>query len=296
MQKASDVRKRLGKLPNSLSDSYQELYDRRYEEYEPEERKRLDIALSLLLVPHRPTDPSVFTKLVFWDEDDEDDEEDEEQEGKDESWKDGNQTGGDCASSNTGSNLEEYEYHTESDDTQSLEDGDGYENNYDPNRRPFESISRLCFDLVIFDRAIGAFRFAHTSVQDYLCNHNPNFQMMCDSHARIAERCISIILHTIERRGMVFPKLRIRGDQAQTCIHAKDYESSSNQIIDSRAKKESESDVGNGSALRLLDMRPPTCTRVHRKQVDIETLEEYAIPWEWVKASPPYLRVSCGGG
>ena len=255
--------------------------------------------MSLLLVPHRPADPRIFTKLVFWDEEDKDEEEDEEDEDReeeDESRKYESQTGSDCDSSNAGGNLEEYEYHTESDDTQSLEDGDDYENNYDPNRRPFESISRLCFDLVIFDRAIGAFRFAHTSVQDYLCNHNPKYQKMCDSHARIAERCISIILYTIERRCEVFPKMRIREDQAQTCIQAKDDESSSNKTRDSRAQKESESDVGNGPALRLMDLRLPTCTRVHRKQVDIDVLEEHTVSWEWDQASPPYHRVSLVGG
>jgi len=68
-----DIRKRLGRLPKGLSKSYSEFYDRNFDKYDPEDRERLDIALSLLLLPLRPQDPDVFAKLVFWDNEDDSD-------------------------------------------------------------------------------------------------------------------------------------------------------------------------------------------------------------------------------
>lgn len=118
MQKTSDVRKRLGKLPKSLSNSYQELYDLNHAEYEPEERKRLNIALSLLLDAHRPSDPGIFTKFVLWvgeeDEDEYDTDEDERGNADDDS--------------DTDDDLEDLEDSSDAENAQYFEDNDDYEN------------------------------------------------------------------------------------------------------------------------------------------------------------------------
>ena len=45
-----------------------------------------------------------------------------------------------------------------------IEDSDGYEDD-EPDVQRFEGVTRLCFDLVIFDGAAHVLRFAHTSVQ-----------------------------------------------------------------------------------------------------------------------------------
>lgn len=56
-------------MPKELSESYAELYDRKVTEYDAEDRHRLEISLSLLLVPMRPTYHE-FTEFVFWDGED----------------------------------------------------------------------------------------------------------------------------------------------------------------------------------------------------------------------------------
>ena len=108
----------------------------------------------------------------------------------------------------------------------------------------------------------------------------------------MAEHCISILFHTIEKRQVFSPNLRVEDYQAQTCIVAEEDEST-RQRINNSGEKRREGDVGKGLAPRLVNLRLPICTRVHRKQVDIETLKERNLPWEWDRASPLHYFVSC---
>ncbi|KAF6220718.1 hypothetical protein HO133_003151 [Letharia lupina] len=68
-----------------------------FEEYESEDRGRLDITLGLLLGPHRPTDPGTLTKFVFWDG---------ERDGEDEDHGDGDEKTNACATSDCDGDLE----------------------------------------------------------------------------------------------------------------------------------------------------------------------------------------------
>lgn len=298
LQKASDIRKRLGKLPKSLSNSYQELYDRKFEEYEPEERKRLEIALSLLLVSRRPTSARVFSKFVFWDNDeaDEDDEIDEDEDNEGDREDNGSAYSMDedeetDIDHNSESNVDVKDPGNETGEEhiQTLKDSDVYEEYERPSPQQYEAITRLCFDLVIFDRAARVFRFAHTSVQDYLINHNPTYQMSCDSHARLAKRCISILLHTIQNRRHHFKKFPIDENQIRGW---EDKDKLSNGIDDGWNGK-MEGNLKKRPVSSAMVLRVPKYTKVHRRQLDPETLENYMLPWKWDKASNSLYLKSC---
>ena len=59
-----------------------------------------------------------------------------------------------------------------------------------------EAVTELCFNLVVFDSTSRVFRFAHTSVQDYLLKHeNGYYASEKRNSARVAEHCISLLLH-----------------------------------------------------------------------------------------------------
>lgn len=66
-------------------------------------------------------------------------------------------------------------------------------------------ITRLCFDLVVYDSTSRDFRFAHTSVQDYLQTCNIRYKNLSQCHARVAARCISLLLHSIQVPNNCFP-------------------------------------------------------------------------------------------
>lgn len=38
---------------------------------------------------------------------------------------------------------------------------------------------------------------------------------------------------------------------------------------------------GHGKEIKISDLRRPTYTRVHRKHISLETLDEYNLPWDW---------------
>ena len=201
------IQKRLGRLPQGLSHSYKDVFDQNLEDYKPEDCKRLDIALSLLLLPIRPENPSVLTKLIFWDngEDDEngssnEDNEDEIDEGdsddgiieegtEDIETDDNNEDG--VASVDDGPNDEETNEGTEFAQIA----GHRIRNEESPTSRYYEII-RLCFNLVIFDSTTQMLRFAHTSAQDYLQNYNTRNKDLSECHARLADRYILILLNT----------------------------------------------------------------------------------------------------
>ena len=59
-----------------------------------------------------------------------------------------------------------------------------------------EAVTELCFNLVVFDSTSNVFRFAHTSVQDYILKHENGYYASQDLNcSRVAEHCISLLLH-----------------------------------------------------------------------------------------------------
>ena len=156
-----DIDSRLGRLPRKLGDSYAELWAQETKSYEEEDMNRLGLALSLLLVPNLPT-PAVFARFVFGDDDDNED----------------------CTEieSTTGQILVEQE--------------EGRSQVRKPKRNDplLEMVTRLCFGLVIFDRTTNSFRFAHTSVQEYVRSRKDEYESLSESCARIAKRCMSVLV------------------------------------------------------------------------------------------------------
>ena len=296
---ARDVRKRLGKLPKSLGNSYQELYDRKFEEYEPEDRKRLEVALSLLLVSQTSVDPGLFSKFVFWDtEEDEEDEDEEDEDDEDEDEEDEDEeiaySGNENEKTDIGDDsdidgdLEHPDANDEAERSQTSEDSDAYEQYDEPGSQQYEDVTRLCFDLIIFDSAARVLRFAHTSVQDYLVNHNPSYQTRYDSHARVAERCISILLYFQSRR-FYCPKFPIDEEQ----IRAWESVNNSSEVMKNREESKSEGNAGKRPMWRLMDLKRSKCTKVHKEQLDVETLDAHKFPWRFDEASHPKSLTSC---
>ncbi|MCJ1450687.1 Ankyrin repeat domain-containing protein 44 [Mycoblastus sanguinarius] len=210
----SDVRHRLGRLPEHLSGSYDELYNRTLNRYEPEERKCLEIALSLLLVPLRPP-PHVFSQFVLWNEDDEDSDDDSNYDDDDDNDDndDNDDDSGDGNSDGDGDDDEDNDNANEEDDVDSTsaisdlstsEERDGLWSQRAAARYS-DGVTRLCFGLVIFDKTTHSFRLAHTSVQDYLLNQRSEYQTVCVNYARLAERCIFILLQTCTVSS-IYPK------------------------------------------------------------------------------------------
>jgi len=126
-----DIEESLGKLPPDLANSYGELFRQKMASYAKHRRKRLDEALSFLFLPKRPP-AHIFTRMLYWDDGEREDNEED-----------------DVAAGNA------IEYVVE------------------PTAQPEfiqrqEDLINLCFNLVVFDSTTTVFRFAHTSVQEYL--------------------------------------------------------------------------------------------------------------------------------
>lgn len=250
LRSSADVRKRLGRLPKSLNHIYSEVFNQNFADYEPEDRKRLDIALSLLLLPVRPEIPHEFVNLVLSEEvtesdsdsitdesgDDLDDSEEtsdndasdfskkseeemvqshesdgSHQLGKNDSGNEGNDHG---QSSGDVSSLDPLETRDntdrESDDSLhsnvAIDDESDENDLYTRGNPLFDEITRLCFNLVVYDSTLEVFRFAHTSVQDYLRKHNERYQDLSECYARLAERCLSLLHSAMRRDTRHFPK------------------------------------------------------------------------------------------
>ena len=158
-----DVSSRLGRLPRKLGDSYEEIWAQKTQLYEVEDMTRLGLALSLLLVPNTPT-PAVFARFVFGDDNDDDDD--------------------DCTEieSNTGRILAEEQV------------GGSRVCKAMRNDPLVEMVTKLCFGLVIFDITTNSFRFAHTSVQEYIMSRKDGFESLSEIHARIAKRCMCVLV------------------------------------------------------------------------------------------------------
>ena len=122
---------------------------------------RLSLALSLLLSPKTPT-PTVFAGFVFGDDDNDED----------------------CTEieSTTGQILVGEEI------------GEPQVRKAKWNDSLLEMVTTLCFGLVIFDKTTNSFRFAHTSVQEYIRSRKDGYESLSQIHARIAKRCMSVLV------------------------------------------------------------------------------------------------------
>lgn len=88
--------------------------------------------------------------------------------------------------------------------------------------------------------------------------------MTRDSHARLAERCISIPLHSTQTRSDIFPKVPIEENQPPT------REDGFNKMygLESRERNGGEGSVGKRPDLRFMDLRLLTDTEVHRTRLN----------------------------
>ena len=191
-----DIENRLGQLPPKLIDMYGELFRRRTEPYGPEQRRILDVALSSLLLPIRPS-ATVFARMLFANEEDESNDGDDSSGGNESSDKDDSASGSEADSSASG-----------------------------PVNRARavqgrEAVTELCFNLVVFDSTSSVFRFAHTSVQDYLLMHENGYYASQDlNSSRVAEHCISLLLHVpdqIHKKDQTFLQSELQQKQTD-CI------------------------------------------------------------------------------
>lgn len=280
MRTSADIRKRLGRLPKGLSKSYSEFYDRNFEKYDPEDCERLDIALSLLLLPMRPHDPDVFTKLVLWDNEDDSDASSSIEDAGDQTDKD-NSVSSMIEDKSEGSKAliidEEGEAvegkafakereHTRLAERQSLD--------VEPHDASTYEIIRLCFDLVVYDSTSHEFRFAHTSVQDYLQTCNIRYKNLSQCYARVAARCISILLHSIQIPNNCFPKYPLTTEAATSS------ETETRFVIYQNAGDSTTDEM------KASDPRRPTYIGVHSKYMSTETLQAFELPWEWDEVCP----------
>lgn len=158
-----DIEESLGKLPPDLANSYGELFRQKTASYAKHRRRRLDVALSFLLLPKQPP-AHIFLRMLYWEDDEEDDEDDEE-----------------------------------------ITSSDAITDRVAPTERPEfiqreEDLINLCFNFVVFDSTTTVFRFAHSSVQEYLLLHSDGYFSSEEvNHARVAEHCISIMLQAPDR-------------------------------------------------------------------------------------------------
>ena len=190
-----DIENRLGQLPPKLADVYGQLFRRRTESYGHEHRRILDVALSSLLLPIRPN-AAVFVQMLFANEGDGSSEEEESSGGSD----------ADMSASGTVSRAQVIQ-------------------------RP-EAVTELCFNLVVFDSTSNVFRFAHTSVQDYILKHENGYYASQDLNcSRVAEHCIYLLLHVpdqIHRKDQTLHSSELQ--QGQTECHVQLEESSTTDI------------------------------------------------------------------
>ena len=189
-----DIENRLGKLPPKLIDMYGELFRRRTQPYGPEQRRILDVALSSLLLPIRPG-AMVFARMLFANEGDESIDEDDSSSGNESSDEDDSSSGNESSDEDDSSSGDEF-----SDEDDSSGGSDAERPATEPVNRTRavqwpETVTELCFNLVVFDSTSRVFRFAHTSVQDYLLKHeNGYYASEKRNSARVAEHCISLLL------------------------------------------------------------------------------------------------------
>lgn len=88
--------------------------------------------------------------------------------------------------------------------------------------------------------------------------------MIHNSHARLAERCISIPLHPTQTRSDFFPTFPIEENQPPT----REDGFSKMYDLESKERNGSEGSVGKRPDLRFVDVRLPTDTEVHRTRLN----------------------------
>ena len=202
-----DIENRLGQLPPKLSDMYGELFRRKTELYGPEQRRILDVALSSLLLPIRPG-AMVFAQMLFANEWDESSDEDHGSCGDGSSDEDDSSDWNEC-----------------SDEDESSSGSDANRSASGPVKKArivqgHEAVTELCFNLVVFDSTSSVFRFADTSVQDYLLMHGNGYYASHDlNSSRVAQHFISLLLHVpdqIHKKDQTF--LQAESQEEETDI------------------------------------------------------------------------------
>ena len=157
------VDKRLGQLPQKLAISYDELYSKKVEFYEAEEKAVLDACICWLLATECPLETSGFVAAV---------------------------------SATVGHNT-------------------------DVSR---ETILDLCFNLVIIDKALDVFRFAHLSVREFL--ETKSAYEVSQAHATIAKGCLSLLIANTD----LVTRIRLLSRPSSYCFD--DYVHGMRSIID----------------------------------------------------------------
>ena len=226
-----DIENRLGQLPPKLSDMYGELFRRKTELYGPEQRRILDVALSSLLLPIRPG-AMVFAQMLFANEWDESSDEDHGSCGDGSSDEDHGSCGDGSSDEDDSSGGNESSDEDDSSDWNECSDEDESSSGSDANRsasgpvkkarivQGHEAVTELCFNLVVFDSTSSVFRFAHTSVQDYLLMHGNGYYASHDlNSSRVAQHFISLLLHVpdqIHKKDQTF--LQAESQEEETDI------------------------------------------------------------------------------
>ena len=158
-----DIEDRLERPPPGLIHNYGDLFRQRTEGLGDEHRRRLDLALSLLSLPRRP-EAHVFRWVMFLDDEDE---------------------------------------AFDDDDSDAVIDADICQGHMLVHEaillERHDAVTQLCFNLVVFDRDIGVYRFAYTSVQEFLLDHTQGYYSDSFNYERVAQQCLSILLHMRDR-------------------------------------------------------------------------------------------------
>ena len=82
----------------------------------------------------------------------------------------------------------------------------------------YVEVTKLYFNLVVFDNATGVIRFAHSSVQEYLVQHKPRYNDLNESYALVAELLISILLQTSKQYAGCYAKYFDYDNEAESAV------------------------------------------------------------------------------
>lgn len=89
-----------------------------------------------------------------------------------------------------------------------------------------EAVTELCFNLVVFDSTSNVFRFAHTSVQEYLLKHEDGYYASQDLNcSRVAQHCISLLLHVpdqLQKKDQILLSTELQQGQTECRLQFED--------------------------------------------------------------------------
>ena len=162
MKTTADIKQRLGRLPRELTKSYDELYDRKLDLYDKEDKDRLEYALTLMLWIQQPLD-LMFARMIFFDIQDDDDPSLDDD--------------GDAPNKPLAETEITHDYVP-----------------HDEVHPLIRETIRLCFNFLVHDPTASIYRFAHTSVQDYLQTHRREFTDKDRNLTLLAEKAFHLLL------------------------------------------------------------------------------------------------------